>query len=167
MQRFLNTLKAHAAALDGAHAQPRFALVTSVDPDRYAARVALQPEGVLTGWLPILTAWVGAGWGVACPPAPGDQVLVIAQEGNADHGVILGGSFSDSARAPSTAVGEFWLVHKTGTSLRLANDGTVRIHGDLHVDGDVYDHHGSMDQFRQHYDIHQHPGAPGPPSPQD
>jgi hypothetical protein len=167
MQRFLNTLKAHAAALDGAAAQPRFAIVTSVDPARYAARVTLQPEGVLSGWLPILAPWIGAGWGLACPPAPGDQVLVVAQEGSAEHGVILGGSWSDTAQPPGAPVGELWLVHQSGTSLKLANDGTVRIHGDLHCDGNVFDHHGSLDQLRGHYNAHGHPNASPPPNPTD
>jgi phage baseplate assembly protein gpV len=168
MQRFLNAMKAHAAALDRAQGQPRFGLVTSVDPNRYAARVTLQPEGVLTGWLPILSPWIGAGWGLSCLPAPGDQVFVLAQEGEAEHGVVIGASWSDSARPPGAPVGEFWLVHQSGTSLKLANDGTVQIHGDLHVSGDVYDHHGSLDQLRQHYNQHTHPGsATTPPSPQD
>src|ERR1019366_6449423 len=101
MDRFLNVVKSHAAALDRGHGQPRFATVASVDPARYAARVSLQPEGVLTGWLPILTPWVGAGWGLVCPPSPGDQVLVLSQEGDGEHGVIAGGSFSDIARPPA------------------------------------------------------------------
>ena len=63
MDRFLNTLKAHAAALDRAQGQSRFAIVSSVDPSAYAARVLLQPEAVLSGWLPILSPWVGSGWG--------------------------------------------------------------------------------------------------------
>lgn len=167
MQRFLNALKAQSASLDGAQAQPRFAIVTSVDPERYAARVALQPENVVTGWLPILTSWVGAGWGIACPPAPGDQVLVVAQEGHADHGVILGGSYNDAARAPNAPVGEFWLVHQSGSSIKLVADGTVRIQGDLHVSGDVFDHHGSLDAFRRHYNAHGHPDASAPPNPTD
>ena len=69
MDRFLNIVKAHAAALDRAQGQPRFGLVASVDPQRYAVRVSLQPEGVLSGWLPVLSQWVGAGWGIACLPA--------------------------------------------------------------------------------------------------
>jgi phage baseplate assembly protein gpV len=167
MQRFLNTIKSHAAALDGAHGQPRFALVTSVDPDRYAARVALQPEGVITGWLPIIAPWVGAGWGMSCPPAPGDQVLVVTQEGSAENGVIVGGSFSDSARPPGTPVGEIWLVHSSGTSLKLVSDGTVRIQGDLHVSGNVFDYHGSLDQLRGHYNQHCHPALNAPPNISD
>jgi hypothetical protein len=169
MQRFLNAVKAHAAALDHGAGQPRFGLVTSVDASRYAARVALQPEGVITGWLPIASPWVGAGWGLVCPPAPGDQVLVVPQEGNAEHGVVIAGSFSDAARPPQGAPpGEFWLVHKSGSFLKLANDGTVRINGDLHVAGDVYDRAGSLSRLRGHYDQHTHPGSANtPPSPQD
>ncbi len=158
MDRFLNAIKAQAAALDRGQGQARFAIVTSVDPQRYAARVRMQPEGVLTGWLPILTAWMGAGWGMACPPRPGDQVLVLAQEGDAENGVIVGASFSDRARAPAASPGELWLVHGSGASLRLANDGTVRISGDLHVEGDVFDRAGSLARLRAHYDAHVHHG---------
>jgi hypothetical protein len=53
-----------------------------------------------------------------------------------------------------------WLVHASGTALKLLNDGTVRITGDLHVSGNVYDHHGSLDGLRGHYNAHTHP-APG------
>lgn len=61
MERFLNALKAQAGTLDQSSAQPRFATVTSVDPATATARVTLQPEGVLSGWLPVLSPWTGAG----------------------------------------------------------------------------------------------------------
>ena len=167
MDRFLNALKAQAASLDRTLGQPRFGLVASVDPSRHAARVTLQPEGVLTGWLPVLSAWTGAGWGVVCLPSPGDQVLVLPQEGDAEHGVIVGGAFSDQARPPAAAVGELWLVHRSGTALWLANDGTVRVHGDLWVDGDIHDRHGTLDRLRTTYDTHSHGGPGQPPNAQD
>jgi phage baseplate assembly protein gpV len=168
MERFLNAVKAHASALDRAQGQPRFGVVASVDPARYAARVTLQPENVMTGWLPVLSAWVGAGWGMVCPPSPGDQVLVLAQEGDADNGVIVGRSFSDTARGPAAPPGELWLVHGSGSYLRLQNDGTVRVQGDLHVagnifaSGDVSDSHGTMSTFRGDYNVHTHGNTPGP-----
>ena len=171
MERFVNALKAQAAAMDRSQGQPRFGIVGSVDAARYAARVMLQPEGVLTGWLPILSPWVGAGWGMVCPPAPGDQVMVLPQEGDAEHGVVVGVSFSDSRRAPVAPLGELWLVHARGSFLKLVSDGTVRVQGDLHVDGDVYDRHGSLAQLRGHYDEHVHAdpqgGQTAPPTPQD
>ncbi len=166
MESFLNALKAQAAAMDQSVGQARFGLVTSVDPRNATARVRLQPEGVLSGWLPVLSPFVGAGWGLACPPVPGDQVLVIAQEGDAEHGVIIGRAFSDSARAPEAAAGEFWLVHNSGSFIKLMNDGTVQVKGDLHVAGDVFDSHGSLARLRADYNSHRHGGG-ALPSPQD
>ena len=171
MQRFMNALKAHSVALDQGSGQARFGVVTSVDPSRPAARVSLQPEGVITGWLPILSAWVGNGWGMACPPTTGDQVLVIAQEGDSDHGVVVGCAWSDQARAVAAPVGEFWLVHQSGSFIKLQNDGTIQMHGDLHVNGDVYDKVGCLNRLRQHYDEHVHSDPQGgqvsTPMPQD
>ncbi len=171
MERFLNAVRAHASALDRGAGQARFGTVTSVDPSRPAARVALQPEGVVTGWLPVLSPWIGNGWGLACPPATGDQVLVLAQEGDGEHGVIVGRAWSDAVRAPAAPVGEFWLVHQSGSFIKLVADGTIRMQGDLHVDGDVYDRIGCLNRLRQHYDAHTHPdpqgGVVGAASPQD
>jgi hypothetical protein len=171
MDRLLNAIKAHSGAQDAAAGQPRFGKVTSVDPREGTVRVQLQPEGVLTGWLPVLSPWVGAGWGLSCPPSPGDQVLVLPQEGDAENGVVAGRAWSQDVGVPNTPVGELWLTHRSGSYLRLLNDGTVAVRGDLHVDGDVYDRHGSLEQLRGHYNQHTHPdpqgGTTGLPRPQD
>lgn len=161
MEKFINLLKQHATALDQSAAQPRFATVTSVNQQAATARVQLQPEGVLSGWLPVLTSWVGAGWGMYCPPSPGDQVLVLAQEGDAEHGIIVGRAFSLDHQPPPVPVGEFWLVHASGAFIKLQNDGTIRMQGDLHVSGDVYDSHGPLSDLRGHYDSHTHTDSRG------
>lgn len=177
MDRFLNAMKGQAGAMDAATGRPRFGVVTSVDPARGTARVCLQPEGVLTGWLPVLAPAVGAGWGMWCPPSPGDQVLVLPQEGDAEHGVVAGRAWSEAARPPLDAsgaaapAGELWLVHRSGSFLKLCNDGTVQVQGDLHVAGDVFDRHGSLAALRGHFNAHRHPdpqgGTTGAASPQD
>ncbi len=161
MERFLNLLKQHAGALDQGASQPRLATVTSVDPGAATVRVTLQPEGVLSGWLPVLSPWIGAGWGMYCPPSPGDQVLVVAQEGDAEHGIIGGRVYSDEQSPPATPVGEFWLVHKSGSFIKLQNDGTIQVQGDLHVAGDVYDRRGSLSALRGHYNSHTHQDSRG------
>ncbi len=166
MEAFFNAIKAQSGAMDQTTGQARFGIVTSVDPGNATARVTLQPEGVRSGWLPILSPFVGAGWGLVCPPAPGDQVLVIPQEGDAEHGIIVGRAYSDTARPPAAPAGEFWLVHKSGSFIKLMNDGTVQVKGDLHVDGDIIDRHGSLAQMRGHYNTHRH-GSGALPSPQD
>lgn len=157
VDRVLNAMKRHAAAQDAQIGQPRFGVVTSVDPQAGTARVKIQPDGVLTGWLPVLSPWVGAGWGMSCPPSPGDQVLVVPQEGDAEHGAVVARSWSAAAPPPPTPSGELWLTHRSGSFLRLLNDGTVSVKGDLHVQGQVFDRHGSLDGLRQHYNQHKHP----------
>ena len=113
MEDFLNAFKAHSANQDQSTATARFGTVTSVDPSTATARVTLQPEGVLTGWLPLLTPWVGNGWGLVCPPAIGTQVLVLPHEGDAEQGVIVGATWSAKAMPPAAPAGEIWLVHQS------------------------------------------------------
>lgn len=161
MERFYNAIKSQADALVQGVGRPRFGTVTSVDPTAGTARVSLQPEGVLSGWLPLLTPWAGAGWGMVCPPLPGDQVLVVAQEGDAEHGLIVGRAFSNIQRPPAAPGGEFWLVHQSGAFLKLCNDGTIRVQGDLHVSGDVYDRQGPLSRLRGTYNGHTHTDSRG------
>ncbi len=174
MDGFLNLLKAHASQLDQGWAQPRMGVVSSVDVARFSTRVLIQPEGVLSGWLPIASPWVGAGWGLACPPAPGDQVLVLWQEGDAEHGIVVCRLWSNAAGPPQAPVGELWLVHKTGSFLKLHNDGSIEStaptwthHGDFHATGNVFDSYGSLADLRAHYNEHVHPPGTTPPSPSD
>jgi phage baseplate assembly protein gpV len=167
VERFLNALKSQAGALDQGLAQPRFGTVTSVDPNTATARVLLQPEAVLSGWLPVLSPWIGAGWGISCPPSPGDQVLVLAQEGDAEHGLIVGRAFSEVAAPPAAPSGELWLVHAKGSFLKLLNDGTIQMQGnvtltgDLQVTGNVSDGHGKLSDLRAHYNGHHHTDSRG------
>ena len=171
MDQFWNMVKASAAGLDGQGGVARFGLVSSFDPSAYAARVLIQPENVLTGWLPIVSPWVGAGWGMAAPLTPGAQVLVIAQEGDAEHGVVLGAVWS-AVDAPIPApAGELWLRHQSGSFLKLCNDGTiglqasvVNVTGDLVVSGNISDQsgaHGTLAALRNAYDQHQHQDPQG------
>jgi phage baseplate assembly protein gpV len=171
MDRFWNAVKARAGALDGLAGVARFGLVSSFDPVAYAARVMLQPENILTGWLPILSAWVGNGWGLAAPLTPGDQVLVIAQEADAEHGVIIGSVWSAVDSAPGAAAGELWLQHQSGSFVKLHNDGTiamqattVNVTGNLVVSGNISDQngaHGTLASLRSAHDEHVHADAQG------
>lgn len=146
----LNAVKRHVAAAIGQVGQPKVGVVTSVDPSTYTARVTIQPEGVLSGWLPIATAMVGGGWGVVSPPSPGEQVLLLPTEGNTEHAVIVGRIFSQAALPPKTFTdqynqgqtsfaqpGEVALVHQSGAFLRLI-DGMVVINGNVTVNGTIH-----------------------------
>jgi phage baseplate assembly protein V len=151
-----NIIKSHASGLDQTAGQVKFGTVTSVNAANATARVTIQPEGVLSGWLPVLSTWVGNGWGMACPPIPGDQVLLVPQDGDVEQGVIVGRVFSANQMPPAAPGGEFWLLHQSGSFLKLCNDGSIQIKGDLHVAGDVYDQHGPLSGLRAHYNSHTH-----------
>ena len=174
MDSFLNHIRGQSAQLDQSWAQPRLAVVSSVNPTLASVRVMIQPENVLSGWLPIGSAWVGAGWGLCCLPSPGEQVLVLWQEGDPEHGIVVSRLWSKSALPPNAPVGEFWLVHKSGSSLKLKNDGSITssaatwVHdGNLNVRGDISDNHGSMADLRAHYNVHVHPPSSVTPNPID
>jgi len=166
LDQFWNLVKAQAGALDGLAGVARFGLVSSFDPSAYAARVLIQPENVLSGWLPVLSTWVGAGWGLAAPLTPGAQVLVIAQEGDAEQGVVIGAVWSAVDTPLAAPAGELWLQHQSGSFLKLHNDGTiamqapqVKVTGNLVVSGDISDQnsaHGTLASLRNAHDTHEH-----------
>jgi len=161
MDDFFDALTRQAGGGRGSIAQPRIGIVSSSNSRTATAKVLLQPDGVLTGWLPVLTQWAGDGWGMMCPPSPGDQVLIIPQEGDAQHGLIIGRFFSNSVRPPEAEPGECSLRHQSGCSIRLLNSGVVEIKGDLHVSGDVYDSYGALSKLRADYNSHTHHTSSG------
>jgi Type VI secretion system/phage-baseplate injector OB domain len=137
LNRLRNHIRQEAQRATSDLSLPRAAIVTgSIDPARYSARVLLQPEGTLTGYLPIASQWVGNGWGMFCLPSPGDVVDVIFQQGGHGAGVIVGRQFNAKAQPVPTTSGEFWLVHQTGTKINLTNDGNILIsaHADLRIE---------------------------------
>jgi phage gp45-like len=132
------TIRYHAAALDAARAQPRFAVVQSVDATRHLAKVSIQPEAVPTGWLPILALGGGQGWGMICPPAIGAQVVVVPLDGDHENLAVLGAAWSTASLPPAPASvpggaaaavqpGEMALVSAAGAYIRLNQDGGVTL----------------------------------------
>jgi phage baseplate assembly protein gpV len=161
MEQLVNALKGYAAGLDQLQGLPRLAIISSVDAKSACARVLHQPEGILSGWLPILSLWSGDGWGLVCLPAVGDQVLVLSHDGDPSNGIVVGSLYSDKRKVPATPPGEFWLLHRSGSYIKLIDDGTVQIAGDLHVAGEVFDRSGSLSRLRTAHNMHLHTDALG------
>lgn len=189
MHDLLNLIKGQADQQTGQLGVPRIGVVTSVDPTKALVRVTREPDhstskaeggpDVLTGWLPVVMPALGPSWGIVSLPAPGQQVLVLPDSGQAEHGVVVGSLFSTKSVPPNVPSapggggsnaqpGEALLVSQAGAVLRLCADGTiymqaaqVNVAGDLHVMGDVYDRHGSLDRLRQNYTGHDHAKSVG------
>lgn len=177
--RLIAAIKRHAAALDGGQGVFRWGMVQSVDPVTMRVRVMIQPEAILSGWLPIVQTGAGGGLTLVTVPQTGWQAAVVADNGEAEHGVVVGFSHSDSSPMPSVATsiggsgvtakpGETILSGPSGAVLRICADGTVfisgntNIEGTLTVSGDIIDRngaHGSLAGLRSAYDSHAHPVA--------
>jgi hypothetical protein len=116
-----------AEQVSGRRATTRHGIVTSYDPNNYAIKVELQPDGVLTGWIPLKSSWVGNGWGLFCPPAIGDHIELDFQEGDKALGSAGWRFYNDNIRPLPCPSGEFWLVHKSGQFIKVTNDGALTL----------------------------------------
>lgn len=146
---FVNFIYRAAAQVDGTSGQTRIGTVTGYDPVQHAAKVMLQPEGVLSGWLPVASQWIGSGWGLVAALTPGDQVVVVPQEGAAEQGIVVGRLYSTQQQPPQpqnapngsatpVQAGEIALVHQTGATIRLCNNGTIYIQAStINVQGNL------------------------------
>lgn len=186
MSGFDHAAKLQAALLDSQVIRRKAAIVTSYDPDAYRAKVKLQPEDLLTGWLPIASAWVGAGWGFFTPPAIGQLVRVEFVEGHLDAGEIVGSAHNSALPPVSVPAGEMLLQHAAGSLLQFHNDSTVKlisagtlttqapqwnhtgpvfVDGSLQTSGDITDNNttnsSTLAQLRTAHNDHDHPDPQG------
>lgn len=132
MQDMLNAMRREAERVGANIAHPRMALVSSYNPDTYQVKVQMQPENYESGWMPLASPGVGSGFGVFVPPAIGDQVVIIHQEGNSGSPVAMAGVYNDTDRPVVQGIGgcpanEIRIVHKSGARLRMLSDGTIEI----------------------------------------
>lgn len=134
LQQLLNTMRQQADLAGGARAMVRHGIVSGYDPANYSAKVRVMPEDRETGWLPLVSPWIGNNWGMFAPPSIGDAVEVQFQEDDAEAGYVCQRFFNDSDRPLSVQSGEFWLVHKTGAFFKLTNDGKALINGQVEID---------------------------------
>ncbi|MDR3736029.1 MAG: phage baseplate assembly protein V [Acidobacteriaceae bacterium] len=170
MDKFFNSIKQASQGLDRQMGQPRFGIVASVNPNDYTARVFVQPDNVLSGWLPIASQWIGNGWGLVCPPSQGDQVIVVPHDGDADNMVIIGRVYAaqGGVTPPPAPSGEFWLVHQSGSYIKLLNSGGIVSNGpwshtgSFSATGNITAGNGTGDQvdLLNHTHTSETPGTP-------
>lgn len=137
MSGLQNAMKIQAAMMLGSRAKAKVGLVSATRADMYAVKVTLQPEDVETGWLPVLSPFVGNGWGLCAKLIQNSQVVVLYQEDDLSNGIVIGAMFSVPDQPPSSSMndGEFWMVHQSGSLLKFTNDGKVALtsHSDLNI----------------------------------
>lgn len=141
-EKFLNMIRMQAATVMSGLSMTDIGIVTGYDSTNYLVTVELYPSdstsgapALQTGWIPLFTPWVGNGWGLFAPPNIGDIIEVHYQAGSLQNGYAGLRSFNFGA-TPQNSVpsGEFWLVHSTGSTIRLTNDGKINITANVELD---------------------------------
>lgn len=137
--RFQNEIRKHALAVGNLRSHAKIGTISGYDPNKQAVKVLLQPEGNETGWIPLGSLWVGNDWGLVCAPKLGSQVEVSFVDGHPEAGSANLRFFSNKEVGPAAPAGEFWLVHSSGQSIKLTNDGKLTLndgHGaSIQLDG--------------------------------
>ncbi len=127
MKHAVNAMKIAARMAN----QPQIVRVGTItaydDTGTGSVKVMIQPDAGETGWIPLLSPWIGNGWGMVCAPSIGDPVEVHFELGSTTAGFAGLRFFNDSQRAPPAPSGEFWLIHKSGSLLKFTNDGKVAL----------------------------------------
>lgn len=133
IQDIQNHMRYQALSQDFYTAPPKLGSVLNVDTQTYTAQILLQPEGQITPFLPIFSCWAGNGWGQFSPPSPGDQALVLFQEADKNNGIVLLFGYNDVNQSLNVPQGEYWLVHASGSFIKLKNNGNIDIHASATV----------------------------------
>lgn len=120
MDRVLNRMKLEATRATATNAEWSVGTVSSFDGGGMA-KVQLQPEDTITGWLPINTASLG----MNCGPRVGASCLVHFQNGDREAGIILGFFYTDVETPPAAAEDEIIIATVFGQTLKFLKDGTV------------------------------------------
>lgn len=132
IDNFLNVMRQQASFVGNNIAYLRLGIVTSFNPDKFTIRAKILPEDEnpannLTGDLPIVSSFVGNGWGMVAAPAIGDMCVIDFQQANYNNGVVIGFLYDSKKSPPAAPSKEFWLVHETGSYLKFKNNGDVEI----------------------------------------
>jgi phage baseplate assembly protein V len=120
-----NAMRLQAERAAGRRFVSKYGIVTNYDPNRYAVKVTLQPDGINTAYIPLAAQWAGNGWGFFAAPAIGAQVSVIFIDGALTAGYAECSFFNNSWRPLAVPSGELWIVHASGQFAKFTNDGKL------------------------------------------
>jgi len=151
--------------------------INSYRADTYRATVTLQPEGILTGWIPIAT------WGEVKPLKVDTQCVVVFFNGDLNNGVVVGNIFSTANPPPQddavTQPGSFLFKTENGAIFKVTNSGQIEIiapNGQaIKVSSDTNVFVGDTAQelkrlvkesLKELYNEHTHPSDGAPPDAQ-
>ena len=122
-----NAMRLQAMRVQATQADTRVGIVSSYDPSIFAVRVQVQPENMLTGWLPLASPWIGNGWGMFAAPSVGDMVAVHFFGSDLEAGFVEGRLYNDVDRPVAVPGGELWIQHASGQFVKLLASGALAL----------------------------------------
>jgi len=164
IEHIKNLIRIEAHRVISIFAKPRWGIVNAYDPAHHSVRVEIQPSGKITGWMPLGSIWIGNGWGCYATPNLGDKIDIHYQQDdpNAPYACMR---FFSGIQPLAVQSGEFWLVHQSGASLKLTNDGKASLNSTTEVDiGNLATtlHKLVTDAFQALFNGHTHSGGAVP-----
>jgi hypothetical protein len=134
--RFLNLMRLQAQYANNGRGVTTLGTIIAFNQINFYAMCEIYPAdpsdstsvATTTGWLPIFSPFVGNGWGLFAPVNIGDVVEIHYQEGNLNSGYI-GNRCWQLGQNLSVPSGEFWIVHLSGSFIKMTNDGNITISG--------------------------------------
>lgn len=127
MRELMNAVTGRAQQANAGFSGTRQGIVTAYDPESYSVKVALQPTGNETGWIPLATIWAGNGFGIVAGPVIGAVIEVEFDSGMVGVGMAVGQFFNEVDRCPGPPSGQFWVIDSSGSSIKLTNDKKVTV----------------------------------------
>lgn len=101
-------------------------IVTSYDPQTHAVKVSLQPEGQLTGWIPLRQSAASNGAGNHMAPNVGDFASIAFHEDDRDAATVTGFFFNHQSQPTEVQAGEWLYKHSSGSLLYFKADGSLQ-----------------------------------------
>lgn len=86
-----------------------------------------------TGWIPVASPWTGNSFGFFAPPQYNDLVILVFAEADMQNPICGFRVFNDEDVAINVPPGECWMVHKSGTFIKLTNDGNLSLNGEVQI----------------------------------
>ncbi len=143
MQALLNTIRAIVVqevrrVLSAQGPAKRYGNVVQWDPKKHAAKVRIQPEGIVTNWIPVSSEFIGNGFGVVAALGADDQVEIHWPEDGINEASITRRLFDARNAVPDWAQnaqpGEYYLGDKAGSLLSMTLDGKFTLAGKAEID---------------------------------
>lgn len=144
--QFLNFVRMQASIVNNSRTLTSLGSITAYDPVNYLVQVELYAQNgnvpaLQTGWIPLFTNWTGNGWGLFAAPNIGDIIEVHYQEGSLQNAYAGLRTFNFNTPPIGTNVpaagipsGEFWLIHSSGSIIKLTNDGKTSVISTVEID---------------------------------